>query len=392
MTRRKRPVEPAEADRLAVLPTMGPTLNGTTSMLSGESTDERRERELEDALREFGSDTRVKVYHMVEGRPTFAGETTADGLNEETLMDTFGGGDKTLVFYQGNEKKDRIRVSLDPSVPVKSPRMAGRPAVAGPSNQIADFSAIIAAMAQASMSSMTMMQTMMQASQTNMTMLLNAMTAMMAAGKGTDPMEMAVKIGELMKQNTGTAVGTKDLFEVFERGMNLRDKFDGSGDGGTLEIASKGLDIVGKLVAGQRPVAVNPPRLPPPRSEGTPMPAAAPPPAAVPPPPPTHDRAWVAAARPSFPLLSMAIGNVTPATAADMVYDRMSQVPDAFDDLLDDLEVGTADDFIARFEGYFVVTVPDATREWMRQLVAALLEMSEPDGDDDATAIETTGG
>lgn len=380
---RKRKEPPTE-DRLAVLPGMG-----TSMLMGGETTDERRERELEDILLELGGDTRVKVYHIVEGRPVYAGEVPAEGFTLDTLLDAFGGGDKALTFFQGKEKKDTARVSLDPTVPIKSPRSTGRGGAPGATSPgFGDMAALIAAMAQSSMSSTQMMHTMMMASQGQMTTMLNAMTAMMAANRGADPMDMAVKIGELMKSNA-TGSGAKELLEVFEKGMSIRDKLGGDGDGdSTLEIASKGLDIVGKLVAAQPPTNGHRPALMAPNTSSGRLPNAparvpvSPPPPGIgdaPAAPPSQDRLWVAAARPSFPLLSLSIGNVKPETAVDVLADRMTE--DAFDDLIDDIEAGTPDDFIARFEGYFAVTVrDDATRQWFRELLTAILATVEPDG------------
>jgi hypothetical protein len=374
MPRRKKGAT-AEPDRLAILPSMV----GSSMVMGGETTEERRERELEDILTELGSDTRVKVYHVVDGKPVYAGEIPAEGFTLDSLLDAFGGGDKTLAFYQGKEKKDITRVALDPTVPIKSPRTTGARAAATPGggNNFGDMAALIAAMAQASMSSTQMMHTMMAASQGQMTMMLNAVTAMMAANKGTDPMEMAVKIGELMRTNSPT--GAKELLEVFEKGMSMRDKLGGGEDGdGVMDIASKGLDIVGKLVAANnQPNGHRPPMIAPPRQPSPQLPPAAPPSIVVAS-PPSQDRAWVAAARPSFPLLSLSIGNVRPATAVDVLADRMTD--DQFDDLLDDIEAGTPDEFIGRFESYFAVTVKDEpTRDWLRQLVAALLATVESD-------------
>lgn len=392
MPRKKKEVV---EDRLAILPGLGA---GSSMVMGGESTDERRERELEMILAELGGDTRVKVYHLVEGRPVYAGELPAEGCNEESLLDAFGGGDKVLRFYQGGEKKDTARVALDPSVPIKSPRERG-PRASSSNPGFGDMAALIAAMAQSTMSSTQMMHTMMMASQGQMTTMMNAMVAAMTANRGADPMEMAVKIGELMKTNSPSAA--KELFDVFERGMNIRDKLGGDGDGdATLEIAKSGLDIVGKLVAAN--ANGHPPgqRILPP----APRPAApvAPPAGYDPatddprrtrlnPTAPSMDRVWVAAARPSFPLLSLSIGNVKPETAVDVLSDRMTD--EAFDDLIDDIETGTPDEFIARFESYFAVQVKDdATRQWFKELITAILATVESvegvDNDTDGPGVD----
>jgi len=82
-------------------------------------------------------------------------------------------------------------------------------------------------------------------------------------------------------------------------------------------------------------------------------------------------RPWVAAARPKAALLLLAIGNVTPETAANMIADNLED--EAFSDLLTDMETGTTQEFLARFRDYFgLEDFDDATTKWMHELVEAV--------------------
>lgn len=369
-------------------------------------TDERRERELEDLLQELGSDGRIKVWHVIDGKSAYAGEMSLDGFSLDALTDAYGGGDKTLVFYQGRTKIDTLRVALDPSIPVrnpKTPRPNAAPASGGSS--LGDMSSLIAAMAQSSMSSMQMMQTMMmQSSQMTTTMLQAVATALTATkGNDKDPMEHALKIAELMKVNTATPAS--ELFSVFEKGMNVAAKINGGDEDGTLSLAREGLQVVAKVLENNRPQATahgprqaalgaghgtaNAGR---PNNNGGPGVVAA----GAQSEPQASDagagtatdagatggvvadvRPWVAAARPAAALLLLSIGNVRPETAADMIADRLTE--DQFGDLVDDIESGTPGEFVQRFMQYFQATLDDNTYRWMLDCVQCLKALIEPD-------------
>lgn len=384
MPRRTRKQASAEDDEpLARLPASAVPVPAPS--VAPSLTEERRERELEDLLSELGTDGRIKVWHVIDGKSSYAGEMSLDGFNLDALTDSYGGGDKTLVFYQGRQKVDTLRVSLDPSIPPRNPRAPkpNAPQASGGSG-LGDMTALIGAMAQSSMSSMQMMQTMMMQSQQTTTTMLQAVATALTASRGNDrdPMDTAVKIAELMKVNTATPAS--ELFSVFEKGMNIAAKMNGNGDeDGTLALAREGLGVVAKIVENNKtPVATRVPPAPP-RIPASSMPATATPVAADPQPVQetvTSERPWVAAARPAAALLLLSIGNVRPETAADMIADRLTE--DQFSDLLDDIESGTPGDFVQRFTQYFQLqSLDDNTTRWMLACVQAIKAQVEPDDD-----------
>ena len=378
-------------------------------------TTERRERELEDLLSELGSDGRIKIWHVIDGKSSYAGEMSLDGFTLDALLEAYGGGDKTLVFYQGREKKETVRYSLDPSIPPRNPRTPKptAPSASG-APSLGDMSTLIAAMAQSSMSSMQMMQTMMAQGQQMTTTMLNAVATVLASKKDDrDPMDVALKMAELLKSN-GANTPASELFTIFEKGMNVAKAMGGNDEDGTLTVVKEGLSLVGKIVEKQGAIAA-PPRLASGTTAGNGRVPNGRPSASVRSVPsetlgnpvetapsndaggagtdatthmPAVDRPWVTAARPAAGLLLLAIGNVQPETAANMIADRLS--PDEFGDLLDDIEAGTPDEFIGRFRGYFALDpfVPDVD-QWMHRCVIALTDLVE--GEDDG-ALPTDSG
>lgn len=394
MPPRKRATATVELARLpdpgAAVVTPGGTGGAFVIEPRQNTTDERRDRELEEILQEIGSDGRVKVWHVIDGQAAYGGEMSLDGFSLDVLLHTYGGGQKTLVIYQGKERKETIRVSLDPSIPPRNPN-AGRlggatvppgATTAGPG--FGDFATVLGMIAKSSID---------QAQQNSQMMinLMTAITAAMSANRGPDTTDQAIRIAQVLKgDGNGPSATAKDMLEIFEKGMNVASKLGGGdGDDGTLSLVSKGLDIISNVVAnapGMRAVMppVAPPRLPaastPPASDAgvqeDSIVSSATSPVAV-------TRPWVAEALPARQLLLITIGNVTPATAASVIADRLSDA--AFGDLIADIESGTPDEFIGRFEGYFGTPVQrEDVRDWLRQLVAAVVALvePEPEGDD----------
>lgn len=393
---------------LARLPKAAPVGTSTPIEMPVSPTTERRERELEDLLSELGSDGRIKIWHVIDGKSSYAGEMSLDGFTLDALLEAYGGGDKTLVFYQGREKKETVRYSLDPSIPPRNPRTPKptAPSASG-APSLGDMSTLIAAMAQSSMSSMQMMQTMMAQGQQMTTTMLNAVATVLASKKDDrDPMDVALKMAELLK-SSGANTPASELFTIFEKGMNVAKAMGGNDEDGTLTVVKEGLSLVGKIVEKQGASGAPPLRVPSGTTAGNGRVLTGRPSASVRPvsgetlgnaneaapssdaggagtDATTHmsaiDRPWVAAARPAAGLLLMAIGNVQPETAANMIADRLS--PDEFGDLLDDIEAGTPDEFIGRFRGYFALDpfVPDVD-QWMHRCVSALVDLVEGDGD-----------
>lgn len=368
------------------------------------ATEERRERELEDLLQELGSDGRIRVWHVVDGKPSYAGEMSLDGFSLDAVLEIYGGGDKSLVFYQGREKRDTLRVSLDPSIPPKNPRSKSSvaPSIA-PSSGVADMTALFAAMAQGNMAMMQMMQTMTAQNSAAMNTMLGAVaTALTAKKDERDPMDMALKMAELLKPN-GAATPASELFNVFEKGMNVAKNLGGNDEDGTIALAREGLGVVAKIVENNKPQAPAPVRqIPAPVAPGTGRVLNGRPDASAvsvsvgtsenPQQTPNDasgagtsamadrlERPWVAAARPKSGLLLLAIGNVRPDTAADMIADNLTD--EQFADLLDDIETGTPAEFCERFASHFGVVFDDNSARWMLECVASLKALVEVDGD-----------
>lgn len=409
----------AVEEPLARLPTFSAGVSTPMDAPAPTATEERRERDLEELLEAVGTDGRLRVWHVIEGKAVYAGEMTLDGFSLDTLLDTFGGGDKSLVFYQGKTRRDTIRVSLDPSIPPRNPRAAkgGAPGAAPGTNNVTDIASVLASMATMNMQSM-------QASQQMMTGMVTAVTTLLAAKPERDPMDTALKMAEVLnKGRDGGTNSATELFSIFEKGMNVAAKLNpGNEDDGTLGLAREGLGIVAKIIENNKaaPVAVVPAPvhrgLPPANAarsgsaahgshsigggvrtdaeSGAESRGAA----------PTHDTdtgggdmgsgvkepSWVDAARPSLPLFSLAIGNVSADTAANMIADRLSE--DEFGSLIDDIEHGTPGEFLTRFQAYFDIRIPDDnTYRWCLELVQSLKALVDDDepGDDEPGADES---
>lgn len=240
MPRKPKDVELANLPDAAVLSVVAPTV-----------TEERRERELEEILTELGSDTSIRVYRRGTdgaGKNAMCGQMSGDGFTLDALLDAYGGGDYTLQIFQGRTLKDRVMVSLDPSVPPKNPRVKPLPPGQAPTSSVGDMTALIAAMAQMSMSQQQMMANMMAMQQQSTTGLIGAVTAMMGARpKDADPVETAVRIAEVMKGNGGAAPSAMDMFTIFEKGMNVASKVNGDDDG-VLPMIQTGVSTLGGMV------------------------------------------------------------------------------------------------------------------------------------------------
>jgi hypothetical protein len=393
-------------------------------------TDERRERELDDILREIGTDTRIRVYHVMDGRAMFAGEMGGEEFTLDLLMDLYGGGDKTLKIYQGREHKETVKVPLDPTIPARSPRQARIEAEkrlsAGPGGGLGDVASLVTAMGTAQISQVNMMQTMMQAqqrqaadmaqqSQQMMTGLITAMTAMFAATKGErgpDPIEMVAKVAEIMRPKETPSI--TDAMSVFEKGLSIGQRVAGGGDNDSvMPMVTEGMRTLGNLVegivatkkaeaariAGGGPVDGEPPRRLPAVVAPAPLVSTEPaPPAVVGTITPNggavtnpNDRPWVAFARAAGIEMLFKFAHVlTPAAAADTITARL---PDSeYDDLMADIFDQTAPGFGGRLVDYFGPVVVSLPAEWLGGVIQLIVESSDPEegagddaGDTDAT-------
>jgi hypothetical protein len=340
------------------------------------AADDKRDAELEEILEQIGSDSKIVVYHVIEGKaqPTYAGPMPVEGFSLEGVLETYGGGDKALTIYQAGKKVGTWRVSLDPSVPATSPRakMAARITGSGvaPAN---DMNNIITTMLSMQASNADMMQK-------TMIGIMGAVTTMLTAQRpqGSD-VDTFVKMAEILKSNNnGPAPATSELFAVFKEGIAIASRLNEGGDDGTLGVVREGLAVVGKIVENNArpalPVAPVPRSLP--RTPEAPVvEAPSPEPVST-----VADRPWIAAIRPAAPLLFSMVGAFRPATAAQAIADRLDE--SQFEDLLNDVEAGTDADFVGRLGatfGFDVASLPETQRAWLLELVKELKALVEPE-------------
>jgi hypothetical protein len=376
------------------------------------ATAERRERELEEILEEVGTDSRIRVYHVIDGRPSFAGEMAVADFSLDTLLDAFGGGEKTLKIFQGKRHIETSKAWLDPNIPPRSPRQARieaeRRLAPGAGGGMGDVASFITAMAAAQSANAQAMNTMMMQSQQTTTGMINAMIQMLAANNGNkvDPLDMVTKVAEIMRPKETPSM--LEAMSVFENGLKIGQTVaGGGGDGdGIMPVIGEGVKALGTLVEGivagkraeaQRMYQPEPvPQLP-----AAPLPPPPPPPAAS---APAHittlnptdtdvnDRLWVGHARRANLALMFQMARVmSPEAAADTI---LRNLPDAeFDDLMSDIFDMTAPGFGPRLAAYFpqVATVPP---EWVGEVIRLIIESTEDgDGDDtDAAGNETGNG
>lgn len=380
---------------------------------AGDVLDERGATELDAILDEIGSDWRIRVWHIIEGKPSYGGELAGEGFSLDALLENFGGGEKTLKIYQGTELKRTTRVSLDPTVPPTSPRQQRLAAerrlnngAAPVGGGVGDVAGLLAAMGTAQLAQVQMMQTMMAAQQRNsadmmaqsqqtMTAMITAMTAMLGARKETDPLDTIAKVAEIMRPKEQT-----DIIGTFEKGLRIGQTVAGAGnEDSVMPIIGEGVKALGALVEGivtakkaeaaatMARIGEQPPIGPPP---------AVPPPVAPRLPGPVDDtmgriydarqesaRAWLAAARQvnfGYRLVD-ASAFMKPERVADIIVDGLSD--EQFDDLIEDILDQTPPGFGARLVGYF----PELSRvapEYLGGIVRGILESVE-DGPEEPT-------
>ena len=357
-------------------------------------TEERRERELEDILEDLGTDSRIRVWQIQDGKSSYAGEISAEGFTLDSLLETFGGGEKSLAIVQGKRVVEKTKVFLDPSVPAKNPRSpkgAAQQAAGG----LGDISGLIAAQAAQSMSMMQMVQGMMSMSQQSTSALVTAMTGMLAANNANkkDPTELALQIAQVLKGNDKGA-GTTEMFAMLKEGISLGERLGGGDDDddGVMGVVKEGVSILGNLVNGiveerkskhiQARLQAGLPVVSHPTDSGV-IPIGADPDvrAATPATDTNGMRPWVRAAAPHIGKLISAAGFLTPRAAADTLAERLGE--EEFNDLLDDMYDQDNGGFGVRLVQYFP-QVKDVDPEWIGSVVQIILteyvdETDEPE-------------
>jgi hypothetical protein len=369
--RRRRAAQPPDEIELANIPPADVLADAVPPLTA---TDERRAQELEDIIDEIGSESRVRIWQIVDGKTSFAGEMGGADFTLDALLDAFGGGDKALAIYTGRTCVSRVRVSLDPSLPPKNPRLPkpvpGVP-VTGPS-PLADMSAVMTQMMTFQMQSAQSMNTM-------MTGIIGALTAVMTATKpAKDPTEIALEIAKAMKGNGGDDSRTLDMLKF---GLDIGERIGGGRgeDDGVMSAVNKGLDTLGEVVRGivedrraaralPQPVADVPAPTATqqqPTTEGAPVATG-------------NDesvkgaiRPWVAAARPYIGQLFAAWRFMKPNAAAATIADNLDD--DQFFDLLDDIQDPDGGGFGVRLREYFPKEVESVDPNWIGEVLSILL-------------------
>lgn len=392
MTGRARGKRGAAADiELANLP----PITGAPAMAADgfavlSPTEERRERELEDILSELGSDARVKVWQLIDGKSSYAGDMSADGFTLDGLLEAFGGGDKRLVIMQGKTRVETVAVSLDPSIPPKNPR--GPKAAAGSSPGGMDVINIFGALAQQQAQSSSMMMTM-------MTGIIGALTTVMTTTKQADPIAQAIQIAQVLKPNEGGG-SVSEQMAMFREGMQLAERYAGKGEeeDGVMSVVSKGMDTLGVLVNGlvaerqakaaavrALPPGYSPSQLAPTihgagdSFDGASGGSDTPPDDAG---PVMSIRPWVDAVRPHFAQLVGASKFLPPSAAADAISKMLTD--EQFNDLVDDIENPEGGGFGVRLSEYFPGIGEQVKPEWIGAVLQSLLD----EADDEASAAD----
>ena len=364
-------------------------------------TEERRERELEDILEDLGTDSRIRVWQIQDGKSSYAGEISAEGFTLDSLLETFGGGEKSLAIVQGKRVVEKTKVFLDPSVPAKNPRSPK--GAAQPAGGLGDVSSLIAAQAAQSMSMMQMVQGMMSMSQQSTAALVTAMTGMMAANNGNrkDPTEIALQIAQVLKGDNKGA-GTAEMFAMLKEGITLGERLGGGGDDddGVMGVVKEGVSILGNLVTGiveerkaknvQARLQAGLPVVSHPTDSGV-IPIGADPDvrAATPTTDTNGMRPWVRAAAPHIGKLLGAAGFLTPRAAADTLAERLGE--DEFNDLLDDMYDQENGGFGVRLVQYFP-QVKDVDPEWIGAVVQIILTEYVDESEEPETPAPPTNG
>lgn len=382
---------------LAHLPPTAPVGTGPAFTAPLSATDERRERELEEILTEVGSDARIKVWQNIEGKTSYAGDLSAEGFTLDVLLDVFGGGDKTLVIMQGKTRVDKVNVSLDPSVPPKNPRTKALAPTTVPGGANMDAFNMMGMMMKSSLDGAQMMNTMMAG-------VMGALTQVMTAAKPTtDPMEMAMKMAELMKPQQAPGGSVTEAMTMFREGMELAERYAGKGDGDDMmSVVGKGMDTLASLVDGivtqkkaeaarlaLTPVAVIE------RGEvdashrmGDTAPADQSPVVSTnKEEPAVNIRPWVAAVHPFAGLLRQSAGTTPPERAALMLNEHLDD--EQFDDLIEDIGDQSGGGFGARLPQYFPAfrDVTEVEANWVTKVIEVLLTY---DTEDEADASDSS--
>jgi hypothetical protein len=196
-----------------------------------------------------------------------------------------------------------------------------------------------------------------------------------ALGNRQDPMEIAARMIELTRPKADTAApaGFDGMLEILKTGMSLARGGNGEDVDPTAAMVNKGLDVVGKFAEnlGRRNDAHPPAPMPshpaPPAQTPTATNGAAPPAGAV--------RPWLAAVLP-FKAQLAGLSRVLSAPAAvQEIGGRLDE--QVVNDLLDDFELGTPEEFVARTMP--VLDLPADKAAWLVEVVQGIAAEMTPE-------------
>lgn len=346
----------------------------------------RAERELDDILQEIGGgDVKVKVSRFGDsGAPQSCGEMAGDSFSMEALTDTFGGGRYLLRFMRGRQEVAKTRVEVDPLIPPRNPR-APKGAVAVPGSNGMDVMPMVTGMIGMMMQSMSAQQT------ATLTMISGMAEMMKARPQEKDPMDTALRMAEVMRANPGQ--NPVDLFAIFEKGMNVAAKMNGSDGDEVLPLVGEGVKGIVALMEGigaekkASAARMAGEQAPPAVTSGPPVAVvSAPVPTPTPPAAPVNARPWVLAVLPFRDQFGGMMAFFSPATAATAILDKLSD--DQLDDLLNDIEDVSEPGFVRRAFAVLrpgVALTDDAVR-WLAECAGAIVEQTESETEPETPA------
>lgn len=369
-------------------------------------TEERQQQELDELVEQLGSSGRLVVYHIIDGRSTYAGPMDMEGFTLEGLFDLYGGGEKSVVVFQGKRRVDTVRVSLDPSIPPTSPRQRAMEAKRGAATGngggpgMGDLSTMLVTMATLNQQSS---KTMMDAVGAMMTAMTQAATV---RPPERDPMEATVTMMKLIREMQPQAA--TDPFILLEKGMNLGRAIAGANEGDpTTDIIKEGLGVVGKIVEASRGAQANGRGgngdTSPPQFMGNPVRVVDPGPSASggvagqspvreaqPESQPVNAdafRPWMQVAHANRQTLAMAARFMSGDTAAVEILRRMDD--DTLNDLLADMDDDTAPGFEARVRAAFPEFQPSPA--WWADFVATIRQNVEAEEESEPESVKPEG-
>jgi len=344
---------PAPAPDPEALP---PALDVTSESLApGEALD------LDTLMAELPEAPVIVVLHRVNDKETtqwdYLDRMAANDFTLEAVKQQYGGGKyRATIFGVANRHLRRVPFRIDPRF-----KPAALAAIVPGSSEVSRIENAIAALAD---------------------VVTRAVTARAPAVE-RDPLDVALKIVEIMRGGNAPVSPTSELVKTLREGMDLGREIgertaggNGGGDGDSFASALKSVEPLIGAVADR--LRAEPPRrraLPAGPSEPAPAPAAHSE-ASVPMAPVDSGPPWAAQVRPHLPhLVSLARINANPESWADAILDMLS------DEVYGEFEImSRRPDFADVVMGALPELAP--VNEWARRLLAVMAERMAPEGED----------